>query len=63
MKKIDFELEFQTKIGFPLAPLLAPVYKFEEYGLSAFSEKKINVVACFDGFLAWLTVRLPYLAG
>ena len=62
MKKIDFELGFQIKIGFPLAPLLAPpFYKFEKYKLSAFSGKQINVVACLDQFLAQLVPSFAYI--
>ena len=37
MKKIDFELEFQTKFGFPWPPFS----NFVKYGLSAFSGKKL----------------------
>ena len=40
MKKIEFELEFQTKIGSPLAPFWPPFSKFVKYGLSAISGKK-----------------------
>ena len=29
-KKIDFELGFQTKIGSPLAPLLAPLFQIQK---------------------------------
>ena len=60
MKKIEFELEFQTKIGSPLAPLFQ-IRKV--WTLSYLWKKKINVVACLDRFLAWLALRLPYLAG
>ena len=35
----DFELEFQTQIGFPLDPFWTPFPKFVKYGLSAFSGK------------------------
>ena len=30
MKKIDFELRFQTEIGSPLAPLLAPLFQIQK---------------------------------
>ena len=30
MKKIDFELGFQTKIGSPLAPFLAPLFQIRK---------------------------------
>ena len=61
MKKIEFELEFQTKIGFPLAPLLAPLFQIRKVWTLSFLWEKIDVVACLDRFLAQLVLRLPYL--
>ena len=49
-EKNRFELEFHIKIGFPLGPLLAPLFNFVKYVSSAFSGK-MNVVACLDRFL------------
>ena len=63
MKKIEFELEFQTKVGSPLAPLAALLFQIRKVWTLSFFWKKINVVACLDRFLAWLALRLPYLAG
>ena len=40
MKKIEFELEFQTKIGFPLAPLLAPLFQIRKVWTLSFLWKK-----------------------
>ena len=63
MKKIDFELGFQTKIGSPLAPLLAPLFQIQKLWTLRFLWKKIDAVACLDRFLAQLVLRLPYLPG
>ena len=60
MRKIDFELEFQTKIGFPLAPFF---HIREVWTLSFLWRKKTNVVACLDRFLTQLVLTLPYLGG
>ena len=37
---------------------MAPLFKFVKYGISAFSGKKINVVACLDQFFAICKMRL-----
>ena len=53
--KIDFfhfSSNFKLKLSLPWPPFWHPFSKFEKYGLSAFSGKKINVVACLDQFLA-----------
>ena len=57
MKKIDFELGFQTKIGFPQAPLLAPLLQIRKVWTLSFLWKKINVVNCLDQFLAICKMR------
>ena len=40
MKKIEFELEFQTKIGSPLAPLLAPLFQIRKVWTLSYLWKK-----------------------
>eukprot|EP00493_Phyllostaurus_siculus_P007716 UN07805 len=47
MKKIDFELEIQAKIGFPLAPF----FQIREVWTLSFLWKNY-VVTCLDRFLA-----------
>ena len=63
MKKSNLSWNFKLKLALPWPPFWPPFSKFVKYGLSAISGKKINVVACLDRFLAWLALRLPYLAG
>ena len=41
MIKMYFELEFQTKIGFPLSPILDPLFQIRKVGTLGFLKKKI----------------------
>ena len=48
----------QTKIYTQKSSKKAPFFKFEKYSLSAFTGKKINVVAILDRFAAYFETKL-----
>ena len=51
-------IDYKPKYTLRKAPKKAPLFRFEKYTFSAFTEKKINVVAILDRSVANFEVNL-----